>query len=95
MTYNVFGGTLNPTLLLLHNVKAAICLQKWVVPSSSSLVPPGPTLNPIRVWGTLRALAGSAEPNRQTLYCAFWAENHAFDDTTSTINHLFVSQLEF
>jgi len=30
---------------------------------------------------------------RQTVYGTFWAENHAFGDTKSTINHLLVSQI--
>ena len=36
-----------------------------------------------------------AEPNCQTLYDATWAENHAFGVAKSTVNFLFVSQLEF
>jgi len=37
-----------------------------------------------------------AETDRQTHYGAFWAKkNHAFGDIKSTINRLFVSQLQF
>jgi len=36
-----------------------------------------------------------AEPDCQTLYGTFYAENHDFGDTKSALNYLFVSRLEF
>jgi len=45
------------------------------------------------LWAPWRVRGGARPPN--ALWWIFWAENHAFGDTKSTITYLFVSQLEF
>ena len=85
-------------------LQSAICLQKW---GGLSLPPPCPpvppafpfyaflsgshSLNPARECGE----ALLAEPDRQTLYGAFWAENHASVTQKNNQPLNFVSQLEF
>ena len=73
-------------------------LQKWVSLYFPSLLPsPRPLQIQLRaLWSAVSSLSEfeRSPTAKRLLHGAFWAENHAFGDTKSTINHLFVSQLQ-